>query len=191
MNQANVAELQRLRRKLGFVGGVDLPPPNSDPRGFPPLPVSPPPHQRQSTQTSPNNGIDSGQRADMAPPSSPAVPPVIDLASIPLRPLPGIPLINHFGFTYDWNGFDLSDPRILNIRKKTVKLRNKRGVLNHSICVRPLTRQLEVTGFLQEGFFNLNPLQPGDTAEERTTISDMLLFLNSLYWQTDVSLLED
>ncbi|GHJ86117.1 hypothetical protein NliqN6_2519 [Naganishia liquefaciens] len=86
---------------------------------------------------------------------------------LPAQPPPLLPLIRHFSFTYDLLAPPV-DSRLPTHRtelQNTIKLRNMRGITSHIVAIDRATRNVEVTAFLEEGNYNLNPLILNDRSE--------------------------
>lgn len=86
---------------------------------------------------------------------------------LPAQPAPLLPLIRHFSFTYDLLAPPV-DPRQPTHRtelQNTIKLRNMRGITSHIVAIDRATRNIEVTAFLEEGYYNLNPLILNERSE--------------------------
>jgi hypothetical protein len=49
--------------------------------------------------------------------------------------------------------------------QNTIKLRNMRGITSHIVAIDRATRNIEVTAYLEEGYYNLNPLVLNDRSE--------------------------
>lgn len=102
---------------------------------------------------------------------------------LPTQPPPLLPLLRHFSFTYDLLAPPV-DPRQPTHRtelQNTIRLRNMRGITSHIVAIDRATRNIEVTAFLEEGYYNLNPLILNERSEpighnDRTPLVDTLSY---------------
>lgn len=78
----------------------------------------------------------------------------------PKQPAYHLPLIRYFSFTYDF-GMPKADQPLSQSRtdwQNTIKLKNMRGITSHIVAISRTTRNVEITAFLEEGYYTLDPL---------------------------------
>jgi hypothetical protein len=85
----------------------------------------------------------------------------------PKQPPHHLPLIRHFSFVYDLVAPQPDTPfsQSRTEWQNTIKLRNMRGITSHIVAISRTTRNIEITAFLEEGYYNLNPLAVGQHGE--------------------------
>jgi hypothetical protein len=196
--QARVSE----RTPISAGAPVPLPSPSSSVL----QPSIPPPSQKQGQTAIPPSSVPAVQQPPPPPVTSPAVPasrsalsslyasisipapipmPANHWASIfrPKQPAHHLPLIRYFSFTYDF-GMPKPDQPSAQSRtewQNTIKLKNMRGITSHIVAISRTTRNVEITAYLEEGYYKLDPLALNGRFEpighqESATIHDTLSY---------------
>ncbi|KAJ9107436.1 hypothetical protein QFC21_000887 [Naganishia friedmannii] len=91
-------------------------------------------------------------------------PKAVPLAYVPKRPPPSLPLVRHLQFVYDLKAHRPDAP-VQTEWQNMLRLRNMRGITSHIVAITAETRNIEITAFLEEGYYNLNPLDLNRHAE--------------------------
>ncbi|KAJ9112597.1 hypothetical protein QFC19_000616 [Naganishia cerealis] len=92
------------------------------------------------------------------------LPKAVPLVYVPKRPAPQLPLIRHLHFLYDFKTHR-SDTPAQPEYQNTLRLRNMRGITSHIVAITADARNIEIIAFLEEGYYNLNPLNLNRLAE--------------------------
>jgi hypothetical protein len=91
-------------------------------------------------------------------------PKAVPLIYVPKRPPPQLPLVRHLQFVYDLKA-RRPDAPVQTEWQNMLRLRNMRGITSHIVAITADTRNIEITAFLEEGYYNLNPLSLNRHAE--------------------------
>lgn len=79
----------------------------------------------------------------------------------PKQPAAHLPLIRYFDFIYDLGvpGANKPSEQTSTEWQNRIKLKNMRGITSHIVAISRTTRNIEITAFLEEGYYELSPYQ--------------------------------